>query len=266
MTSILLIANIACFFVFGFLEYNRVPVAAWLALSVDGLKHGLIYQLLTFQFMHANFMHLLGNMLVFFFFGRAMEHILGRNGLLKLYLASGTMGGLVQILFGILFPERFAGSVVGVSAGVFGLVAAFAMSRPNQPVLLFFILPMPAKYLLVLEGVITIYGIAVPAGNVAHAAHLGGMLAGMAYIHWLSKIEQLEWPQFLRRAPRVMITPPKKLWRSSPRQRKEDVLSDEFISDKVDPILEKISARGLHSLTEEERKILEAARRKMAQR
>ena len=77
----------------GFLvEYN------YFALSLEGLGHGYIWQLLTFQFMHAGWMHILFNSLAIFFFGRPVETVLGRSRFLALYLSGGIIGGVVQML------------------------------------------------------------------------------------------------------------------------------------------------------------------------
>lgn len=272
MTSILLIANVVCFILQFVLDkvLGWGFVNDWLALSVRGLSHGLVYQLITFQFLHGGLWHLLGNLVGIYFFGRAMEETLGRNGLLKLYLLSGTFGGLLQMVLGFLFPVHFGGAVVGASAGVFGLIAAFAVSHPDQPIMLMFLpIGFPAKYFLGFEAVVAVLGVlGLMEPGVAHGAHLGGMLMGIAYIKWLPAGWSFSLPTFLRRKPsrpRVIITPPKGSWRSS-RRPADDSSSPEFITRQVDPILDKISAKGIHSLTEEERDILEAARNRMARR
>jgi membrane associated rhomboid family serine protease len=249
------------------------------ALSTAGLKAGRIYQLVTFQFMHGGWMHLLFNMIGLYFFGRAMEETLGRRGLLTLYLLSGTVGGLLQMALAFALPVYFVGGVVGASAGVFGLIAAFATRAPDQPITMFFyIFPVTfkAKYLLLLEGSLAFLGVLGPlihftalTGNIAHAAHLGGMLTGIFFIRWAGKGPRpFEfWRPFARREPspkrELVGAAPRRAWRSA-RKPPEDLPPAEFISREVDPILEKISAQGIHSLTERERQILEAARSKMA--
>ncbi len=278
MTTTLLITLVACFLVQCLLEGFKTErwVMSWLALSADGLAHGKVYQLLTFQFLHGGIMHLLMNMLGLYFFGRAVEEILGSQGMLKLYLASGVIGGLLQVGLSFAFPTIFYSAVVGASAGVFGLIAAFATRSPDQPItmLVFFFLPVTfkAKVLLMIEGGITLAGILGPllphpmfSSDIAHAAHLGGMLTGIAWIKW----GMMERPSlnFWRREPRrepVKVTL-KRIGRSSSRKN-EEIPPAEFISREVDPILEKISAHGIHSLTDRERQILEAARSKMAKR
>jgi membrane associated rhomboid family serine protease len=283
MTTMLLITIFACFVLQsvanGFWGMDRVD--SWFALSTDGLKHWRVYQLFTFQFMHGGWMHLLGNMIGLYFFGRAMEETLGRWGLLKLYLLSGTIGGLLQITLTFVFPGYFFGGVVGASAGVFGLIAAFATRAPDQPItlLVFFVLPITfkAKVFLLAEAFISLVGLLGPlvhfydlTGNIAHAAHLGGMLTGIFYIRWLGRTPRpFEfWRPFARRTPpkrELVNAAPRRAWRGA-RTPVEDLPPAEFISREVDPILEKISAQGIHSLTERERQVLESARNKMAKR
>jgi hypothetical protein len=179
-----------------------------------------------------------------------------------------------------MFPLHFAAGVVGASAGVFGLIAAFAINAPDEPItlLLFFILPVtfPAKVLLWGEGGIALIGIIGPflpapvfGSDVAHGAHLGGMLTGMAWIRWRLSAPAFEfWRPFVRRRPARRETANATARRAlrSARRKPEELAPGEFISREVDPILEKISAQGIHSLTEQERQILEAARNKMAKR
>jgi len=273
-TLVLLIVNVLAFL--GQLVARSTltfPVESYCALSVDGLRHGYVWQLLTYQFMHGGWIHLLVNCWVIFVFGREVESALGRANFLTLYFSSGVIGGLVQALAGVLIGGRFAAPVVGASAGAFGLVAAFAVLYPERPLmlLLFFIIPvsMRAKFLLLFSAVIAGIGLFAGADNVAHAAHLGGMITGIVFIryaiHW-------QWPQFRR--PRaqpqrrlVSVAPRSSAsWGQSRISADEELPAEEFLAKEVDPILDKISAQGIHSLTARERRILETAREKMARR
>jgi len=275
MMSTLLIANIVCFLLQTVCDLIfKGAFSDLLSLSVYGLEHWQLYQLVTFQFLHSGILHLLMNLIGLYFFGRAMEDMLGSRGLLKLYLISGTVGGLLQMGLGFLWPHRFGGEVMGASAGVFGLIAAFAASRPNQPItmLLFLVLPVtfPAKYFIAGEAAIALWGMIAPPDGIAHAAHLGGMLAGAFLIFkGGGLLREWCWPGLpgFRRKPRVVIEPPPRTWRAAARPRRaEDTPPAEFMSREVDPILDKISAHGIHSLTEEERRILESAHSRMSRR
>ena len=280
MTHILLVTLVACFLAQWVLETVKGEdwVNEWLALSKTGSMHGRVYQLITFQFLHAGIWHLLMNMIGLYFFGRAVEDFLGSRGLLKLYLTGGLVGGLAQTGLAFLLPRAFGeGAVVGASAGVFALIAAFATRSPDEPItlLVFLVLPVTfkAKLLLIIEGTLALLGVLGPivghpivGAGIANGAHLGGMLTGIVWIRWgLARSWSFSFlPQRKARRDSAPVAP-----KRSPRNTKrkvDDLPPAEFISREVDPILEKISAHGIHSLTERERQILEAARSKMARR
>ena len=253
--------------------YGRFPVLSYFALSTNGLSHGYLWQLLTFQFLHGGGLHLIFNLFGLYMFGRVVEGALGRRHLLWLYFGNGVAGGLLQAGLGFAFPERFGIPVVGASAGVFGLVAAYSMLEPDREILLFFVLPIRSKYFIWLAAGIAIFYILVPADpGVAHGAHLGGIIGGWAYIHWIiqGRLSFSSWRALRpRRRPTELVkvrAPKSAPWRAAPGAQPEELPPADFISKEVDPILEKISAHGIHSLTEKERKILEAARAKMQKR
>src|SRR5436190_10080807 len=89
MTSLLIIANIVAFIVQLVIKGAWPTLEGYLALSVTGISQGYIWQLLTFQFMHGGWIHLLFNCLAIFMFGRDVEQTLGRKSYLTLYLCSG---------------------------------------------------------------------------------------------------------------------------------------------------------------------------------
>jgi membrane associated rhomboid family serine protease len=273
-TVALLIIN-AAVFVVQLLALNSPTTSEveykYFALSLAGLKHGFVWQLLTFQFMHAGFMHILFNSLAIYFFGRPVEIALGRRHFLTLYLLSGVIGGLVQMLFAWLIPHHnFDGAVVGASAGASGLVAAFAMLHwEDRFSLLIYFIPvnMTGKTLLAVSLALAFLGILTPNSGIANAAHLGGILTGGFYVRLFI---QDQWPGWKfptsRSTPRELAAKRAgkgALWRSA-ADKPDDESTDEFLKNEVDPILEKISAHGIHSLTAREREILEKARSKMA--
>src|SRR6266540_3032231 len=156
ITIVLLAFNIVVFF----LEYSNGDrsknwVLDYGALSLEGLKQGFIWQFITFQFLHGGLPHLVLNSLGLYFFGRPLEGQLGKREFLKLYLFSGVLGGVVQALLGLTVP-RFGGPMVGASAGICGLVAAFALLAPESEIYVGFLLPVRAKYLLPLMIVLPV--------------------------------------------------------------------------------------------------------------
>jgi membrane associated rhomboid family serine protease len=287
VTVTLVIINVAVFVVQAVLGFWAHPGQNYLgvgdrifALSQYGLAHGYVWQLLTYQFMHGGPLHLLVNMLLVYFFGRAIEDALGSKTLVRLYLLSGIVGGLVEMIYQVAMQKISPGSVVaanvvGASAAGLGLLAAYAALFPHREItlLLFFFIPVSlrARTLLWISIGLAVFGMIVPSGNVAQAAHLGGIATGLAYIHWI--VQGYGWPSLARfkpaARPRVLVSAPfpkKPFWQRSKASDVEDLPPAEFISREVDPILDKISAYGIQSLTERERRILEAARAKMAKR
>jgi len=285
-TVTLLVINIVAFIV-QTISYSSFPPAspndipptdAWFALSLDGLKHWHLWQLFTFQFMHGGVLHLVLNCWGLFIFGREVEHYIGARKFIVLYLSSGIAGGLLQELAAYFWPMYFGSAVVGASAGILGVVAAFATLFPERVItmLLFFIIPfsLRAKYLLYISLVLAALGISLPksvfGGNVAHAAHMGGILAGLFFIRY-AMYWNFSWPWKNRTAQRpkrdaVKVSSGKySAWKRAEKPAEESSTPD-FISREVDPILEKISAHGIHSLTERERKVLDDAQKKMARR
>jgi membrane associated rhomboid family serine protease len=275
-TMVLLVVNVVAFIIQNILyRFASFRTDYYFALSVAGLRHGYIWQLLTYQVMHGGWLHLLLNCWAIYIFGREVEETLGRKSFVTLYVASGVVGGLFQALAGVLLAGAYSVPVVGASAGALGLVAAFATLYPERPLmlLLFFVIPvnMRAKFLLLFCGLLALVGIIFPFGDIAHAAHLGGMLAGIAFvryaIHW-----NWHWPrlrQIQRQPLRPLVKVPRRtsaIWGQNPAATDEDLPPDEFLSKAVDPILDKISAQGIQSLTERERKILQTARDKMSRR
>src|SRR5438270_3016508 len=156
-TVSLLVLN-ACAFFLQLLLAQRNPLAVfdYLALSTAGLRHGYVWQLLTYQVLHGGFIHLLCNSLAIFVFGRDVEEALGRKSFYTLYFTSGIIGGLCQALAGVFLGGRFAAPVVGASAGAFGLTAAFALLFPERLLLFLFFVPIQARYLLLLSAVVAV--------------------------------------------------------------------------------------------------------------
>ena len=214
--------------------------------------------------MHAGWLHLLLNCWAIYVFGTELEHLLGGRRFLALMFSSGIIGGVFQVLTAMVWPWLFDGPVVGASACAFGLVAAYALIFPERELtmLVFFIIPvrLRAKTLLILCAVLAVMGIVFPWDNVANAAHLGGMAMGWFYVKKILKN-----PALIGTADEEQSAPPKRM-RKKPAEVPEEKSAEEFLESEVNPVLDKISAHGIQSLTMRERGILEAARKKMAQR
>jgi membrane associated rhomboid family serine protease len=260
--TVILLAAYAAMFLAELLVARFFPEQAkffnYLALSVPGIGHGYVWQLVTYQFMHAGELHLFFNCWAIYTFGRELESLLGGRKFLALMFSSGIVGGVFQILVAFVWPQYFGGPVVGASACAFGLVAAFALIFPERELtmLIFFVIPvhLRAQTLLIGSAVLAVVGIAFPMDNVANAAHLGGMAMGWFFVR---KILQGDWSRLTG-----ALRPAKKF---NPRRPTLEPLAPkepaDFVASEVDPILDKISAHGIQSLTPRERETLEAARK-----
>jgi membrane associated rhomboid family serine protease len=249
--SILIGVNVGVF-IFQWIIGLFAPglVGEYLALSGEGVRRGFEWQFVTYMFLHGGWLHLAFNMLTFYFAGREVEVIAGRKHLLGMYFAGGLLGGIAQIL--LSSPQM---QLVGASAGVFAVLIAFTTIYPEMELtlLLFFVIPVRVKAKYLAYGLVVMslfFSVSGSWGGVGHIAHLGGCLAGWIYAKQLGFGGPLRFPRFFYR-------------KRERHERIQRMSPDEFISEEIDPILDKISREGIHSLTRAERKILEKGREKI---
>lgn len=222
------------------------------ALSREGMAEGYYWQLLTYMFLHGGILHLLVNCLGLYFVGPEVETVCGPRHFLGIYFLGGIFGGVAQLIFGAPF------AVMGASAGVCAIVLAFTTMLPDLEItaLLYFIIPirMKAKWLgRIVIGSSIFFFITGYGGNVAHLAHLGGAFFGWFYTRRLGFGGPFWMQRYLNDRKRL-------------RERQEQMDPKEFISQEIDPILDKIAREGIHSLTRAERHILEMGREKIAKK
>jgi len=178
-TQALLLANVAMFFLGDLLAPGLLSPLALYPIGAGFWP----WQIVTYAFLHGNFNHLFFNMLGLWMFGGELEHVWGQKRFLQFYAASVVAAALTQLIVNALLESNLP--TVGASGGLFGLLLAFAMIFPNRIILLFFVIPMKAKYLVALYGVIELYqGVYVLNSGVAHFAHLGGMLGGLLTLRY----------------------------------------------------------------------------------
>lgn len=273
---VIIIAN----FIFFVLQAVKGGFTNRLALQPANLSLSTSWQLLTFQFLHGDLLHLVLNCAMIWMFGRVLEGVLGPVKFFSLYIAGGTVGGLFQCALAWSFPTQFnpAVGVVGASAGIFALIATFALLQWEEQItlLLFFIIPftMRAKYLLLILVLIALLGMLDRSSKIAHGAHLGGMIGGILFTAifvqggvlsgtppWIIRLKRRR-PH--RRSRVTVSVGPARSFAVEPKAVEAvEITRDEFIQREVDPILEKISKSGMHSLTDQELEILQRARRQM---
>jgi membrane associated rhomboid family serine protease len=147
------------------------------------------WQVVSYMFLHGGFSHLFFNMFALWMFGRTLEYDLGSKRFLIYYMVCGIGAGVIQLLVGMLSGMPHNIPTVGASGAVFGLLLAFGMMRPNDVIMLLFPpIALKAKWFVVVYGVIELLaGISGPMDNVAHFAHLGGMLWGFILLWYWKK-------------------------------------------------------------------------------
>jgi len=170
---------------------NTVPggyfVREWLAFSSERVFHGAVWQLITYQFLHAGLMHLFVNMLTLYFFGPDVERRLGTPKFYRFYLLCGGLGVLLTTVAEIVL-DKPGGVVVGASGAVLGVLVAFAMIDPDRQIFLFPLpVPISARILVVIMVAINLVN-SLGDSPVAVFTHLGGMLVGFLYMRFHGKM------------------------------------------------------------------------------
>jgi membrane associated rhomboid family serine protease len=188
-TLYLVIANVVVFFLQGTRGVFEL-FALWPGSGTGLASLPLLapWQLVTYSFLHGSLLHLGFNMLAVWMFGGELERVWGPRRLATAYFASVITGAVMQLMVGAMFGE--GGPVIGASAGVFGLLLAYALVFPNRRIMpLFPPIPMPARVFVLLYAVLElIFGVTGTVSGVAHFAHLGGLIGGLlVYKYWRSR-------------------------------------------------------------------------------
>lgn len=242
-------------------------VNSWLGLNPQAVRDGQFWQLFTCLFLHgfapaadgwiwltSRCLHLVVNLLLLALAGRELEVILGPKHFLGIYFGGGVLGGLLQLAM----SWNTAVPLACASAGVCAVLLAFTTVLPEieMSVLFFFILPLHLRAKYLGAGLIVLlFALAcLPVGgNLAYYASLGGALGGWIYARKLG----------YGNATRLQIYFAQKRLRT---ERLERMGAGQFITEEIDPILDKIAREGMQSLTRSERKLLEQGREKIAQK
>jgi len=181
----LLVSNTAVF-VLGYLfpSLHRT-LLTFFALTADGVVHGVgvpfVWQLFTYMFLHGGIWHLLFNMLTLWFFGTQLERDWGTRRFLKYYFYCGIAAGVCVLLVNLAVGDRYT-PTIGASGAIFGILVAFGVLYPNQTVLMSFLFPIKAKYMVMIYAAIELLMTFGPNTGVSTIAHLGGMAFGYLYL------------------------------------------------------------------------------------
>jgi membrane associated rhomboid family serine protease len=200
----------------------------------------LLYQPFTYMFLHGSFGHIFFNMFALWMFGTEIELNWKARPFAKFYLYSGLCGAILTLILnsGQMVP------MIGASAAVYGVLAAYWVMYPNRFLYIYFLFPVKVKWAI--PGFMLL-GFLFGGPNVAHLAHLGGALFGFLYVKsdwrflsWKNKIKNIKYK------------------RQTDKLEKNKHKAEETMA-KVDRVLDRISEVGIENLTAEERKVLEDA-------
>ncbi|OGU75766.1 MAG: hypothetical protein A3H45_05970 [Ignavibacteria bacterium RIFCSPLOWO2_02_FULL_55_14] len=260
---------------FGSFRFNGAPLDDVLNVyfGLMPFGHGFFpWQLITYQFMHAGFWHLFFNMVFgLWMFGMEVENIWGARKFLIFYLMCGVVAGLAQLTLSPIFdPTQAIGPTVGASGSVYGVMVAFATMFPDREIFVF-PLPVPVRVKFVVMFLIVMGVMSVgQQGNVANLAHLGGALAGYVFVVYdrggfgSSSRVFADWKRTFTTAskrPSGNVVDAKVFDIHDGKPKPPTIEPD--TQKKIDGILDKISQSGYQSLTEEEKKILFEASKKL---
>jgi membrane associated rhomboid family serine protease len=179
--KILIITNVAVFLVLAFSELAGSHVLiSYFGLIPARVTHQLmLWQLVTYMFLHAEILHLFFNMLTLFMFGNDLERHWGTERFLKYYFITGIGAGVCSWLVAM----DGAAATIGASGAIYGLLLAYGLLYPNRIVFLNFLIPVKVKYLVLLMGAIAFFSsLSGRESGISHIAHLGGMLVGLVFL------------------------------------------------------------------------------------
>ena len=273
----LLIANVAVFILQSITSlgrpYGMGVIDYWGVFSTNAaVYHFQIWRFVTYMFMHGDFSHIMFNMFGLWMFGSQIEALWGQKSFLIFYFVCGLGGAIMYALFDIIGVSPGA-PMLGASGAIYGILLAYGMTFPNNIILIMFIVPMKAKYAVLLFGLIELLATAAGSGGgVAHLAHLGGMLAGFLFmvitIPGVSRQVSAGglglggyWRRFQTKR-NIRVVPPKQKPGNGGFQAPPPPPPSSADQKRIDSILDKISRDGLQSLSDEEQEILRRAGRR----
>jgi membrane associated rhomboid family serine protease len=289
VTKWLLISNVV---IFVLQELAKVDLVATFGLHFFLADNFQVHQLFTYMFLHANLSHLFFNMFALWMFGRLIESTLGKKHFLIYYLVCGVGAGLCQEIFqyGEYYIEGFAEfdrvrtpegiypmgeflnywRTVGASGAVYGILLAFGFIYPNQRIMLLIPpIPMKAKYFVIGYAALELYSSFSVNDNVAHFAHLGGMLFGfILLLRWTRRNNPYSWWERLKqhftaskkspynKNPKMTVNPGGAYEQTQQTQQPTHAADMEEKRRRIDELLDKIKKSGYESLTTEEKNFL----------
>jgi len=256
--------------------FSSFDLVSWLAVPADlDTLMRRPWTVITYMFTHTSFLHILFNLLVFFWFGKLFLQYLSQRQLVGVYVLGGISGAVFYILAYNLIPAFSFASLfavaLGASASVMAIVIAVATLVPNQEVYMLFFGKVKLKYLAI--GIIVMDLISIPIDNAGgHIAHLGGAFLGFLFVRYYRKGTDITiWISRILNGMKEFFKPSKDMkvtYRNKDKNKKQKTKPNrpesdmEFNArkkteqDEIDKILDKIAQSGYSSLSKEEKEKL----------
>ena len=228
-------------FIFRYIAIDRYDLAQIFGLS-SGDVWPMIWQPVTYMFIHGDFFHVFMNMFVLWMFGSEMESIWGSREFIKYYFITGIGSGIIWLLLNI---SNSYSVLIGASGAIYGILLAYGLMFPNRKILIYFLFPIKVKYFVILLGSVAfISSIGDSGSNISHLTHLSGMLIGFIYLRSNTYLPRL---LLLINSTLVEIK----------NKRDEKKQARQFAAKKhIDKLLDKINDVGYDGLNEKEKKDL----------
>lgn len=230
---------------------DQETLTEYLSLPINGegfLKK--FWTLFTYMFTHEGLLHIIWNLIAFYFFSQIFLVVFGQKKLLYIYVMSGICGGALVLLIGILFPAAFVNTILlGASAAVLGIGGVMLIYSPNYRVYLFGLVEMSFKYIyLIMFAISTIIDLRVNTGG--KISHIGGALFGVLYGYQLKRGRDLSDFSFLKPKKKTNL---KVVSNTSNSKTQGNSPNDDAA---MNALLDKISKSGYDSLTKAEKDLL----------
>ncbi len=207
----------------------------------------LLYQPLTYMFLHGSIGHIFFNMFALWMFGTEIESSWGSKSFARFYFLAGLAGAFLTLAVNSSQPHP----IIGASAAIYGILVAYWIMFPNRYLYIYFLFPVKVKWAI--PGMMLL-GFLFSAGNIAHVAHLGGAVLGFLYL-------KMDWRwSFIGRPLKNLRFRREQVKLAKNRQKAEDVMK------RVDAILDKINEVGIGNISESDRKFLEEASSELSKR
>ena len=176
----LLISNTAVFLIWtlGPIGFQQDVLNYFALNKVISIR--LVWQLFTYLFLHGGVFHLVFNMLALWMFGSPLESDWGTRRFLRYYFICGVGAGLFDLVLSLILGG--GRPTIGASGAIYGVLLAFGVCYPEQTVLMNFLFPIKAKYMVAIYAAIALYSSLGVNSGVSNIAHLGGMAVGFVYL------------------------------------------------------------------------------------